>query len=135
MGALTSNLGHGGGTGMAIGTTLDRRIVRPCLDPRHTETLDEDTQDGSSPARTNPRTERTDMTRDESIQAILEIARDVFGRDVKNDDDFFSLGGDSLNATELAVRLEELLGREIDQHALWDSNTFMEFATLLAGNE
>ncbi|MEV7545608.1 acyl carrier protein [Streptomyces sp. NPDC089915] len=48
------------------------------------------------------------------IDAVLTAAAEVFGRPAGPADDFFSLGGDSVAAVELAVRLEELLGVEVD---------------------
>jgi lysine 2,3-aminomutase len=72
------------------------------------------------------------MSLEETIKSILSIASDVFDRDIEDHDDFFSLGGDSVNAVEFADRLEELLGRELDLHRLWDAESLHDFAAELA---
>ncbi|MER5319560.1 phosphopantetheine-binding protein [Streptosporangium roseum] len=72
------------------------------------------------------------MNQDATFHAILSTAQDLFERPITEQDDFFSLGGDSLNAVELAARLEDLLGLELDLHTLWDAETFMGFAARLA---
>ncbi len=71
------------------------------------------------------------MTQEEILQAVLSIAQEIFEKDTDERDDFFSLGGDSINAVELATRLEELLGEEIDLADLWGSESFHEFAVRL----
>ncbi|MBO1413666.1 acyl carrier protein [Streptomyces sp. FH025] len=48
------------------------------------------------------------------LDAVLAAASEVFGRPAEPADDFFSLGGDSVTAVELAVELEERLGIEVD---------------------
>jgi acyl carrier protein len=69
-----------------------------------------------------------------TAEDILLIARDVFGREIGRGDDFFSLGGDSLNATELVDRLEEVLGRDIDVQDVWEAESIYAFAeSVLAG--
>ncbi|MGV9774036.1 phosphopantetheine-binding protein [Streptosporangium sp. NPDC003464] len=72
------------------------------------------------------------MKKDAIFQAIVAAAEDLFERPITEQDDFFSLGGDSLNAVELAARLEDLLGIELDLHTLWDAETFLGFAAELA---
>ena len=71
------------------------------------------------------------MTHDEILQVIMSTAREIFERDVDQHDDFFSLGGDSVNAIDLAARLEEVLGLEIDHADVWGAESFHDFATKL----
>ena len=71
------------------------------------------------------------MTHDEILQVIMATVREIFERDVDQYDDFFSLGGDSINAIDLAARLEEVLGLEIDHADIWGAESFHAFATTL----
>ncbi|MGW6899989.1 acyl carrier protein [Streptomyces sp. NPDC054919] len=48
------------------------------------------------------------------IDEVLTAVSEVFGRQVVPEDDFFALGGDSITAVELSLRLEESLGVEVD---------------------
>ncbi|MFJ9895734.1 acyl carrier protein [Streptomyces sp. NPDC091280] len=51
---------------------------------------------------------------DTPIDEVLTAVSEVFGHPVTPEDDFFSLGGDSITAVELSNRLEELLDTEVD---------------------
>lgn len=51
---------------------------------------------------------------DTPIDKVLTAVSEVFGRPVVPEDDFFALGGDSITAVELSIRLEESLGVEVD---------------------
>ncbi|MFE3164987.1 acyl carrier protein [Streptomyces sp. NPDC059224] len=51
---------------------------------------------------------------DTPIDEVLTAVSEVFGRPVVPEDDFFALGGDSITAVELSLRLEERLGVEVD---------------------
>lgn len=77
------------------------------------------------------RNHRSTMTHDEILQVIVSTVREIFERDVDQYDDFFSLGGDSINAIDLAARLEEVLGLEIDHADIWGAESFHDFATRL----
>ncbi|MGW2250681.1 acyl carrier protein [Kitasatospora sp. NPDC001660] len=66
------------------------------------------------------------------IDAVLAAASEVFGRPAEPADDFFSLGGDSITAVELAVRLEELLGVEVDTELIVGLPDFAALAEALA---
>jgi len=47
------------------------------------------------------------------------------------DEDFFALGGDSLLAVELFLRIEETLGRRLPRGALFEANTVADMATYI----
>jgi acyl carrier protein len=49
-------------------------------------------------------------------------------------DDFFGLGGDSLRAVRLAVRLEQVLGREVPPQIMFGPHTIAHQAMLLGGD-
>ncbi|WP_263990082.1 non-ribosomal peptide synthetase, partial [Mycobacterium conspicuum] len=57
-------------------------------------------------------------------QMVAEVFAEVLGIDrVGLDDDFFALGGDSLSATRVSVRLQLALGREVPVRYLFDAST------------
>jgi thioesterase domain-containing protein/acyl carrier protein len=59
-----------------------------------------------------------------TADALLQLWRDVLGvEEVGLDDDFFGLGGTSLQALELFVRLERLLGRAVPMSTLFDAGS------------
>jgi thioesterase domain-containing protein len=58
-----------------------------------------------------------------TADAVLRLWRDVLGADVGLDDDFFALGGTSLQALELFVRLERLLGRTMPLSTLFGAGS------------
>lgn len=62
---------------------------------------------------------------------VLDAAAEVFGQAVLASDDFFSLGGDSIAAVELAVRLEEQLPTEVDTALIVDLPDFAALAAAL----
>ena len=66
------------------------------------------------------------------IDNVLIAASEVFGRAVVPEDDFFSLGGDSVTAVELSLRLEELLGAEVDVELIVDRPSLAALAEALA---
>ncbi len=47
-------------------------------------------------------------------------------------DDFFLLGGDSLSAVEMFLRVEEVLGRRLPRASLFEASTVAEMARLIA---
>ncbi|MFE5034945.1 acyl carrier protein [Streptomyces sp. NPDC056683] len=51
---------------------------------------------------------------DTPIDNVLTAVSEVFGHPVAPEDDFFSLGGDSITAVELSIRLEERLNVDVD---------------------
>lgn len=65
--------------------------------------------------------------------ALAEIWQDVLARDrAKPNDDFFALGGDSLQAARLVGRVRDRFAVRLPLRALYDAPTFAEFcATVL----
>jgi acyl carrier protein len=68
------------------------------------------------------------------LSSVLTAAREVFGRQVLASDNFFDLGGDSISALELTVRLEELLGMEAELEQLLSSDDMAHFAATVFGS-
>jgi acyl carrier protein len=65
------------------------------------------------------------------LQWVLDATSDIFARTVSRSDSFFSLGGDSITAVELATRLEEVLGWEVDPQLVVDLPSLGALATAL----
>lgn len=65
-------------------------------------------------------------------EEIMSAAEEIFGCPIQADDDFFSLGGDSLNGLELCVRIGSILGREVQPPELWAGKTFSDAARHLS---
>jgi acyl carrier protein len=58
------------------------------------------------------------------LQAVLTgVWSEVLGRPVGPADDFFELGGNSLDAVRIVARVEELLGAPVDVGALFETLT------------
>lgn len=74
------------------------------------------------------------MDDDEMLAHVLSVAATVFERTVTADDDFFSVGGDSVRAVEFVLGLEDRLGREVDSGPLIAGDTFAMVAAALAGD-
>jgi acyl carrier protein len=66
---------------------------------------------------------------------IVAIAAEVFGRPARPEDDFYDLGGDSLNAVQFAARLQEWAGREIDVSLVTAAPDLASLARKLKGGE
>ncbi|SNT51347.1 non-ribosomal peptide synthetase, partial [Rhodococcoides kyotonense] len=65
--------------------------------------------------------------------AVAEIFGDVLGGEaIGLDDDFFSLGGNSLIATQVIARLAERLGRRVPLRLMFDASTVETFAAKVA---
>jgi aryl carrier-like protein len=62
------------------------------------------------------------------VRLVVSNIEEVFERPIGENDDFFSAGGDSLKAVELAERLHSLTGEDLDVFRLWESGTLLEFA-------
>lgn len=57
--------------------------------------------------------------------ALLQRCADLLGVDgLRPDDDFFGVGGDSLDAVEICEMLSRELGREVDMETVLRSPTF-----------
>jgi thioesterase domain-containing protein/acyl carrier protein len=69
-----------------------------------------------------------------SIQETLAVifAQILRHGPVGEDDDFFDLGGDSLNAIELMAEIKEALGRDLPVTTIYDAPTIAALAALLA---
>jgi amino acid adenylation domain-containing protein len=64
---------------------------------------------------------------------LLPIWAGVLGRDdIRVEDDFFDLGGNSIDAMKLFARIEKHAGREIPLSALFDAPTISGLARILA---
>jgi acyl carrier protein len=69
------------------------------------------------------------LSRDALEAKVAQIWCEVLGLDeVARDENFFDAGGHSLNATQIAVRLEEELGFEVTVRMIFDAPTIAEFA-------
>lgn len=66
------------------------------------------------------------------LPALLTIASEVFGTEVSASANFFDLGGSSVSAVQLVIRLEEHLEAEIDIADLVSTHDFEEFAARLS---
>jgi acyl-CoA synthetase (AMP-forming)/AMP-acid ligase II/thioesterase domain-containing protein/acyl carrier protein len=64
----------------------------------------------------------------------LELARVLDRPGVGRDDDFFELGGDSLNASALMARLAEVLGTRLPPTALFEAPSARALAARIAGD-
>ncbi|WP_282045867.1 MupA/Atu3671 family FMN-dependent luciferase-like monooxygenase [Roseibium album] len=63
---------------------------------------------------------------------VLRCVKEVLGtEDVRITDNFFEIGGCSITALELRERLGAVAGRDIDLHAIFDSQTLAELAPQL----
>ncbi|WP_165425434.1 phosphopantetheine-binding protein [Streptomyces sp. BK022] len=74
-----------------------------------------------------------DLAARKSLDVVLAAAHEAFGFPVTADDNFFDLDGDSLQAVDFAVQVEEILGKEIDLAMLFDAENFGEFADFIDG--
>ena len=72
--------------------------------------------------------------RDPAVEAALTaLWRQVLRFDqIRPEDDFFELGGDSLAAAELALRVERLTGARLSPAAVFNAPSLGEFAALVA---
>lgn len=73
-------------------------------------------------------TDRTDV-----LHQVLAAAATVFECEVGPSDSFFSLGGDSIMAVELATVMEGLLDTEVHTETVVDAPDFAALAAALAG--
>lgn len=91
-------------------------IDAPCRTPSHYR------------RRAMPTTDCGDKNNDSVLASVLAAAAEVFGRPVHPEDNFFDLGGDSITAVELVLRLTEELGLVADTADLVDAPDFGAFA-------
>ena len=72
---------------------------------------------------------------DELERQLIELWQEVLGvPEVHVDDDFFDLGGYSLLAAQMLVRLEERLGHQVQMSALLDGTTVADLARAIRGH-
>jgi acyl carrier protein len=69
---------------------------------------------------------------DRYLAEILATCADVLSRRVAAEENFFDIGGDSVTATDLFLRLEARLGTELDIALFFEARDFRELATRLA---
>jgi acyl carrier protein len=66
-----------------------------------------------------------------ALQHVLTAAARVFRREVRGEDNFFAVGGDSIDAVELAVTVEELTQREVPTELVFETPTFGALAAAI----
>lgn len=66
------------------------------------------------------------------LATILATCADVLGRRPGPEENFFEIGGDSVSATDLFLRLESRLGVELDVALFFEARDFRELAARLA---
>ncbi|MFG1645415.1 amino acid adenylation domain-containing protein [Amycolatopsis sp. NPDC049252] len=77
--------------------------------------------------------EVTDSGERSPVEEVVAAAwAEVLGREPGRHDNFFRRGGDSLSATRLAVRLGELLGRDVPVRALFEHPTVAGLGAILS---
>lgn len=62
----------------------------------------------------------------ELLSTVLRLSSQVLGCPVTPDQSFFAVGGDSVLALDLLIALEAELGVDIDERALFDTESFRE---------
>ncbi|HYI11615.1 MAG TPA: amino acid adenylation domain-containing protein [Thermoanaerobaculia bacterium] len=72
--------------------------------------------------------------RDDAERALVEIWREVLGREVGIDDDFFEHGGDSLRTMPLIFRVQQRFGIELPLSSVFTAPTVRRFAPLVTGS-
>lgn len=66
------------------------------------------------------------------VHKMQKIWQDVLGqKNIGLDENFFALGGDSLQAVDLFLRIEEVLGRRLPRDVLFEAGTIREMAQLI----
>ncbi|GAA3784145.1 type I polyketide synthase [Streptomyces phyllanthi] len=91
--------------------------VRPVVEQPETAILPD-------PVTPEARTGQDDTERDDSLGEILRVLAETLGLpEIKPDDDFFVLGGDSLTAVQLVSRLQDRFGVPMSVADLFDAPT------------
>ena len=66
---------------------------------------------------------------------LYRAIEEIYGRPLEETDDVFSLGGSSLQALQLVVQFEEVLGVPVDVERLITAETISELVDELAADE
>lgn len=64
---------------------------------------------------------------DEKLAACLAAVNQVFGSNVNPDQSFFDLGGDSVHAIELVLRIQQLTGVEVNAFEMVNGESLLDF--------
>jgi acyl carrier protein len=67
----------------------------------------------------------------EILPLVLDTAQDILGKPVQPSDNFFDLGGDSMQAVEMMNTLEDRLATEFDPTTIIDTEDMTELAMAL----
>lgn len=121
------------GVSAAVGELASARedAAVGALVPEFAGTASERPHEGA-PGPTAPDERVVPAARTELPNAMLQLWRDVLGSpDVGLDDDFFGLGGSSLQAVELLARLERLVGRTVPVSTLFAAGSVRGLLTEL----
>ncbi|KXK62272.1 hypothetical protein AWW66_09015 [Micromonospora rosaria] len=65
---------------------------------------------------------------------ILAVCAQVLGRHTAAEENFFEIGGDSMTAIDLFLRLEARLGVDLDVTVFFEARDFRELAARLAAS-
>jgi acyl carrier protein len=68
---------------------------------------------------------------DEALLLVLDTAQSILGQPVLPSDNFFDLGGDSMQAVEMMSRLEGRFGAEFDPTSIIDADDMAALAAVL----
>jgi acyl carrier protein len=68
---------------------------------------------------------------DEALPLVLDTARSILGQSVQPSDNFFDLGGDSMQAVEMMHTLEDLFDVEFDPTIIIDAEDMAALAASL----
>lgn len=67
-----------------------------------------------------------------TLTKVAEIWKEILSLEkVGNDDDFFEIGGDSISAMRLFIRLRESFGFEADLALLFEASTIQDLTELI----
>ncbi|WP_349368672.1 amino acid adenylation domain-containing protein [Salinarimonas sp.] len=85
-----------------------------------------------TPERSEPAERTPPGTRLE--HAVAEIWREVLGvEDVSREDDFFALGGHSLQGTRVVARIRDRIGVEVPLQSIFEARTLADLAARIGG--
>jgi amino acid adenylation domain-containing protein len=112
---------------------LDRSALPAPVEPA-APAEDQAEQDRAEPGRAGPQSPDT-LAASATGQRIAKIVAEVLERPtVGMHEDFFALGGDSLRAVQIVLRLNEELETEVPINALFETRTVYGLAAVLDGD-